>query len=212
MPVIFFIVSIFLQSWLSKNEFIHIYKMLIFGIAAGALISILTELLSSIYFYSAYQLTILLKSIFIDGLLYIVIISASLYYIFNYLIKTSISANYSLISIMVFSFICGIFTFINFKEAASNIYPDYLFNYFSFLSYILLISFIIGFGYFKYVETYGIYIKIFWIFLTIILFITVSVFFNYYKFYNSIFQYLLIIPAAVAYFFFEIFEFRYFRK
>lgn len=212
MPVIFFIISIFLQNWLSKNEFIEIYKIYFLGIAIGLVTSLISYLLSPIYFYSAYKLTIFLKSIFIDGLLFIMVIGVSLYYIFRYIIKLNISPNFSFLTIMIFSFICGLYTFINFTEAISNNYPDYLSNYLPFLSYIILISIIIGFGYFKYLEAYDTYLKIFWVLIAAILFIVISSIYQYLKFYNSLYQYLLIFPAGILFFIFEVFDFRYFRK
>lgn len=113
---------------------------------------------------------------------------------------------------MIFSFICGIFTSINFIEAVSNNYPDYLTYYLPFLSYIILISIIIGFGYFKYVKAYDLYLKIFWISIAAIIFIVISSIYQYLKFYNSLYQYLIIFPAGILFFIFEIFDFKYFRK
>ena len=94
MPVIIFISTVFLQSWLSKNEFIEIYKIYFIGIIIGLVTSLLSYILSPIYFYSAYKLTILIKTIIIDGLLFIVVIGVSLYYIFKNLIKLNITTNF----------------------------------------------------------------------------------------------------------------------
>jgi hypothetical protein len=211
-PLLFFAASIYFQDWITKSEFASLYKFFLFGIIAAIATGIITKFLSFFYAYSAFFLTIALKSLFIDGFLYGAVIAVSLYYIFNFLTKHNVSRNLSISSLMTFAFISGFFAFINIKDTLGHQYLDSLFDYIPYLSYFLITAIIAGLGYFKFSDSYSMHYKIFWAVLSGSTFIIVSTLYNFFRFYNSAFQHILIIPAGVAWYYFNKYEFRYFRK
>jgi len=148
---------------------------------------------------------------FLDGLLFSLIICVSFFYINKLFMKLNSSLSWINASIYSFAFISGTYSIINIVQSMNRDYPDNPLYYIPFFSLIFFVSMLIGLLGPKFLEEYDLLKKILWAVLLITsLTLTFSVFY-FLNFYNYIYIYLFIVPFGVLVVFFEINEFRYFR-
>jgi MFS family permease len=212
MPSIVIIISIILQKWLDKDEFIEFFKIYGIGLVTGILLSIIFGIINNFFKFKVHYLTIILKAMFLDGLLFSLIICVSFFYINKLFMKLNSSLSWINASIYSFAFVSGIYSIINIVQSMNRDYPDNPFYYIPFLSLIFFVSILIGLLGPKFLDEYSLLKKILWAALLIIsLTLTFSIFY-FLNFYNYIYIYLFIVPFGVLVVFFEINEFRYFRR
>ncbi len=209
-PSIVIILSIFMQSWISKDEFIDFFKIYAFGVLTGILVSIIFFFINKIFINSANYIILLLKSLFIDGLLFSIIISVCFYFILK-LFVSSMSFSWFFASLLSFSFLCGIFSAINIIECFSHDYPNNPLNYLPYISLLLFISMFSGFGFPKFSDAFDLFKKILWAGLCILVLSVCFGFYKYLGYYNNLYQYLFILPLIVIAVIFDRFEFKYIR-
>jgi len=160
----------------------------------------------------AHHFTIFMKSLFIDGILFSVIVIISFYILLDFLSNISSNLNWLWSTLFFLGYILGIFSIINAIDSYYCYYPNSPLFYLSFISFILLISFITGLGIYLFNETYNLIIKILIASFTILFVAILSMIFNYLKFYDY-YEYLyFIIPAVIFSIIFEFKEFRYIRN
>jgi MFS family permease len=211
MPSIVIIISIILQKWLDKDEFIEFFKIYGIGLVTGILLSIIFGIINNFFKFKVHYLTIILKAMFLDGLLFSLIICVSFFYINKLFMKLNSSLSWINASIYSFAFISGTYSIINIVQSMNRDYPDNPLYYIPFFSLIFFVSMLIGLLGPKFLEEYDLLKKILWAVLLITsLTLTFSVFY-FLNFYNYIYIYLFIVPFGVLVVFFEINEFRYFR-
>jgi len=212
LPFIIFIFSVVLHYWLDQKEFNQFLKMYFLGIAAGLIITIIQSVFKFTFTYSANYISILLKSLFFDGVFVSLFIIVTLYFIFDKILGIQLTINWSLTSIMIFSYISGIYTVININEVLAGSYPETLFIYFSFFPYILFITLVLGIGIPNYIDSYDLLDKVLWAVFSIGITLIVSAIYSYLRFYNFWEHYLIAVLFIVIAIFFEIYDFRDFRR
>lgn len=212
LPLIVITYSILLQKCFTKDEFIQYYKVYFLGLIAGLLILFILSFIEPFFYYSAHYFTILIKSIFVYGIIFTLFTAIALLIFFHLGKNVKHSNSWSLVSTLSFSYISGIYTIINILECNTGNYPDYLIHYFVFIPFLLFVSIIIGLGLYNYINDYGIFKKIIWIIITIV--ITISSFSAYYflTFYNLIYQYIYLLLFLGLFLIFEFNDFRAFRR
>lgn len=212
LPFITVIFLIYLHNLLSEKEFIQYLKIFACGLLIGLVINIIFAIINYIFLYSAHHLTIFLKSLFFDGLLFSVIVCVTIYLIYNNIVDIKLTSNWAISSIMSFSYISGIYTVTNIAETLSKKYPDTLLMYFSIIPFIIFISLILGLGTQNYFDSYLLLNKILWSAFTISSLTASLMIYNYLRFYNYNEHYFVIIIFTILFIVFEIREFSYFRK
>jgi hypothetical protein len=210
-PLLIFILSLFLQNWTDKNSFSAFYKIFFIGIIAGIIINLILAIFQPIFAGKPHHMTVFYKSLFIDGFLFTSIFIVSFYLVLDFFCDISISLDWPMTSILSIAYLGGIFTVINIIEAFSIRFPDSILYYFSMIPFLLLISMITGFGIPKYLDAYGINEKILWGLFTIGIPFICFIIYSYLRFYNYIEYYLFIIPFGCLAAVFEFREFKYFR-
>lgn len=212
LPFIIFIFSIVLHYWLDQKEFNQFLKIYFLGIAAGLIITIIQSIFKFTFTYSANYISILLKSLFFDGAFVSLFIIVTLYFIFDKILGIQLTINWSLTSIMIFSYISGIYTVININEVLGGSYPESLFIYFSFFPYILFITLVLGIGIPNYIDSYDLLDKVLWAAFSIGITLIISALYSYLRYYNFWEHYLIAVFFIVIAVFFEIYDFRDFRR
>ena len=211
MPLIIFGFSLLLQNWVGKSEFAQFYKMFAIGIAAGIIIHFIFSIISPFFLGKSHFITVLIKSIFIDGLLFSLLLLVSLHFAIEFFLDISLSFNWSMTAVVTFGYIGGIFTFLNIMQGFSGEVPGTLLEYIPYLSVILIVSILTGFFLPKYSDSFELWKKIIWA-IIIILISTVLFgglcFAKFYNFYEQYFIIVLLVPVLVI---FEIADFRTFR-
>jgi len=211
-PAIIFIISIILHYWLDQKEFKQFIKIFFIGIAAGIIITVFQDAVKGLYMYSSNPVSVLIKSFLYDGIFISLFIIISLYFLFDKVLGIQLTINWSLTSIIIFSYICGIYTVINIAQVHDKLYPENFLFYFSYLPYICFITLILGLGIPNFIDAYNLLNKILWAVFTIGITIIASALYNFYVYYNYLEHYLIIIPFAAAAFAFEMLDFKDFRK
>ncbi|MBN2544395.1 MAG: hypothetical protein JXB50_01275 [Spirochaetes bacterium] len=212
MPFVIFIFSIVLHYWLDQKEFNQFLKIYFFGIAAGIIIAFVHSFFKFTFIYSANYISILIKSLFFDGIFVSLFMIFTLYIIFDKILGIQLTINWSLTSIMIFSFVSGIYSVINIREVFTNSYPESLFIYFSFFPYLFFITLVLGLGIPNYIDSYDLFNKVLWAAFTIGITVVVSMLYNFLRFYNFWEHYLIAVPFIVIAVFFEIIDFKDFRR
>ena len=212
LPSIIIILSIILCNWLKKEQFLQYFKIYLLGILAGIIICIVFSFFKTIFAGSAHHLTILIKSLLIDGLLFSVLFSISLYFIFNFILDVKLTSTWSITSIMIFAYLGGIYTLLNIVGTFTRDHPDNSLIYFSFIAFLLYISIISGMGFCKFFDSYKIINKVLWAILFIGILSLSFAIYNYLMFYNYYEHYFFIAVFIIISIFFEIFDFKLFRS
>ncbi|MBN1216204.1 MAG: hypothetical protein JXA99_12285 [Candidatus Lokiarchaeota archaeon] len=212
LPSLILSFSILLQNWLNKEEFIQYYKLYFMGIVIGLLILFIFKFINPFFYGAAKYLTILLKTLFVNGIfftLFTVIILFSFFYIGQ---NIKHSGSWSLTSILSFSYISGIYTMINIQECNNGNYPDYIIHYFSFIPLILFASLILGAGLYRIIYHFEIYLKILWSILIILILIISFTSYYFLTFYNYYYKYIFLLLFSGMYVIFELTDFKSFRS
>jgi hypothetical protein len=204
--------SIILHDLFNQKEFTYFIKIYFFGLIAGIILSLIYGFLNQFFVGKAAHFTILLKSLFIDGILLTLLISGSLYYILNFILDLSASSSWSISTIMIFTYLSGVFTVSNIFESLNNNYFNNLLDFLTFLSLLLFVSMILGFGLPNFIDAYELFKKILWCFFVISILIVSFGFYYYEKFYFSNLQYYIIIPSIILTGIFGYFDFKYFLR
>ncbi len=212
LPLMVFIFSVLLQKSFNRDEFIQYYKVYLLGLIAGLLILFIFHLIDPVFYQSAHYFTILIKSIFVYGILFTLLTVVVLLTFFHFGKNIKHSDSWSLVSILSFSYISGIYTIINIYESNTGNNPDYLIHYFAFIPFLLFVSLIIGLGLYNYINEYRIYLKIIWVFITIVIIILSFSSYYFLIFYNFIYQYIYLLLFVGLYMIFEFNDFKAFRK
>lgn len=211
-PLFFILVSIYIQLWMDKDEFSQVFKMLGFGILFGIIINFILSLINSFYHLKANVISILLKSLFFDGILVSILIVITFFIIIELLMDVSTQSVWSVSSIMAFGYISGYLLVTNIVGGFNKQYPDSVFIYFSHIALLIFMSIALGFSYSKFSDSFSTVAKIIW-FISIILIL--SMFFGVFKilsFFNLSYIYFFIIPFVAVTILFEIFDFRDYRN
>jgi hypothetical protein len=211
LPSVIFILSIVLQFWFNKDEFFEFYKLYFLGIAAGIVFLIVSSFFNGIFAYSANHTTVFLRSLIIDGFLFTGIFCTAIYFIFDLLVKHSMTSTWSLTSILCFSYVSGLYTSINISGALNNVYPTNILLYISLFALMIFISLILGIGLPNFMDAYDLFKKILWGIFTIGIIMIVLTAYNYLLFYNYSYHYLIILVTGVFLVFFEVHDFKLFR-
>ena len=130
LPLMVFIFSILLQKCFNRDEFIQYYKVYLLGLIAGLLILFIFHFIDPFFYGAAHYFTILIKSIFVYGILFTLFTAIALLTFFHLGKNIRHTDSWSLVSILSFSYISGIYTIINIYECNTGNYPDYLIHYF----------------------------------------------------------------------------------
>ena len=211
-PSVALIFSIILQYWLTKKEFVQYFKMYLLGLIAGILIFIIFSFFNTFFLRSAHHLTIFFKSLFIDGLLFSVLICVSLYFIYVFLVQIILTATWSMTSILSFAYLSGIYTTIHIIQSISGNFPNSPVVYISFISFLFFISLILGIGIPHFFDSYEMYKKILWAMFSIGILAVSFLIYSYLIFYNYYLHYFFIAAFVILLIFFEKFDFKYFRQ
>lgn len=211
-PIVFFIFTLFFHKWLDQKEFNQAIKIFFIGLLEGLTILIFNKISNFIFKYSANPLSIFIKCTILDGIIFSLITILFLYFSIVHILGIQITVTWSLTSVMIYSFLSGVYSLINFFEAVKGFYPNSVIYYLYLFSYLFLISIILGFGIPNFLDSLEWHDKILWLLFSFGLIFLLSTFFSFFKFYES--KWLLLLPLAfiITFIFFDIYDFKYFRK
>ena len=211
-PLLILSFSILLQNWLNKEEFIQYYKLYFLGIIIGFIILFILKFINPFFYGAIKYYTILLKTFFINGILFTLFTTLILITFFQIKQNIKFINSWSLTSILSFSYLSGIYTVINIQECFTDNFPDYLIYYLVFIPFILFNSMILGFGIYRFYYDFEIYKKILWIILTTLILVSSFTGFYFLIFYNFYYKYIFTLLFIGLYIIFEINDFKSFRS
>jgi len=211
LPSVLIIFLIIAEKWISKEDYINFFKFFLSGIISGILLCIIFHFINSFYNGSAHYITILIKSLVIDGLLFSLSLLSLLFIVIKFFSSYN-SFTWTEGSILSFFYITGVYFIVNITHTFIKETPNSILHYLLYIPYIIFISIITGLSLQKYFDSFEIYKKILWsIFAVSVLTITIA-FYTFFNFFNSTIKYALILPIIVIFFIFELIDFKYYRK
>jgi hypothetical protein len=210
-PLLIFVFSFLLQKWMDKNAFSNFYKLYFIGIVSGIIIHLIMSIFNPIFDSKPHHMIIFFKSLFIDGILFSVLLTVTLYFVIDFFCDISLNLDWPMTSLLSLAYISGIYTVFNIIQALSINFPDSFLFYFSYIPFLLLISIVIGFGIPRYLDAYDLIEKIIWGAFTVGIPSVCFTLYSYLRFYNYAEHYLFILPFIGIAAVFELKEFKDFR-
>jgi hypothetical protein len=202
-PVLLFLLSVFIQRWFDKDEFINYFKIILVGIVAGIIINIIFGIINIFLAGRANHLTVFFKSLFIDGILFTLILSLSFLFVLDFFLDMHIILDWFKGTVFAAAYLGGIFLVTNIVDSFTGNYPASVLIYLSKIPFLCLITLILGFGIPKFMDAYELVEKILYSISTLVIIIICFTIFNYLNFYDYIYQYLFSIPLIIMLFLFK---------
>ncbi|HBD93709.1 MAG: hypothetical protein A2015_04420 [Spirochaetes bacterium GWF1_31_7] len=185
------------QFYFDQNEFSSFIKLFIIGLLYALFYKFVFGIFDSMTETIANPLSIWIKYIIIDGLLFIAISSALLYGIIGFFNIVNVDTGWKNTSFLLFALLSGYFTIYSIYYNSIQFIPNTIFAYMHYASLILIISTLSGLGISKFIEGYSISEKLISLLLGIILPVIITTPLKVAYFYGNL-LYLVSIPIATV--------------